>query len=162
MTGSRKPVSAAYKLHYEVLETISFARYPGLYVSGNLSWGSHKDRIVNANENPGFVKRKIKTKIPAVREPAYNTLVRPQLDYAETIFDAHHLDKIHQTEKFQRRAACWIPCYFDRKSSISTMIETSCRRTLEQRRVYARLCLFYIIVYNMIAVPLPNYVTPNP
>ena len=113
-------------------------------------------------KTPVLYRGKLKTKIPAVREPAYNTLVRPQLDYTETIFDAHHLDKIQETEKIQWRAACWIPCNFDRKSSISTMIETSCWRTLEQRRAYARrLCLFYKIVYNMIAVPLPNYVTPK-
>ena len=34
-------------------------------------------------------------------------------------------------------------------------------RTLEQRRADARLCLFYKIVYGLVAVPLPNYVQPT-
>ena len=94
VAGSRKPVSATYVLHGVALETVTCARYLGMDVSSNLSWGSHIDRITGtAHKTLGFVKRNIKTKMSGVREAAYTTLVRPQLEYAAAIWDPHHKDK---------------------------------------------------------------------
>ena len=66
---SRKPFNAIYNLHGKVLETVSCAKCLGVDVSSNLSLGSHIDRI--ANKTLGFVKRNIKTKMPAVRGSLY-------------------------------------------------------------------------------------------
>ena len=152
MAGSRKPVSATYVLHGVALETVTCARYLGVDVSSNLSWGSHIDRITGtAHKTLGFVKRNIRTKMLGVRETAYTTLVRPQLEYAAAIWDPHHKDKIDQIEKVQRRAACWTSCNFDTRASVSDMLET-----------LDRLCLFFKIVNNMVAVSLPDYIQPNP
>ena len=41
------------------------------------------------------------------------------------------------------------------------MLETLGWRILEQRRADSRLCLFYKIVNNMVAVPLPDYIKPK-
>ena len=88
-----------------------------------------------------------------VREAAYTTLVRPQLEYAAAIWDPNHDDKIKQIEKVQRRAARWTTCNFRRTASVTDMIETLGWRTLEKRRADARLCLFFKIINNMVAVP---------
>ena len=42
------------------------------------------------------------------------------------------------------------------------MLETLGWRSLQQRRADVRLCLFFKIVNNMIAVSLPDYIQPNP
>ena len=97
-----------------------------------------------------------------VREAAYTTLVRPHLEYAAAIWDPNHDDKIKQIEKDQWRAARWTTCNFGRTASVTDMIETLGWRTLEQRRAYARLCIFFKIINNMVAVPLPDYIQPNP
>ncbi|MEW8546483.1 MAG: reverse transcriptase family protein, partial [Candidatus Thiodiazotropha sp.] len=90
VTGSRKPLNAIYKLHGQILETVTCAKYLGVDISSDLSWGSHIDRVTNsANRTLGFIKRNIKTKMPRVREMAYNTLVRPQLEYAAVVWDPH-------------------------------------------------------------------------
>ena len=60
-------------------------------------WGSHIDWITcTAYKTLGFVKRNIRTKMSGVRQAAYTTLVRPQLEYAAAIWDPHHKDKIDQ------------------------------------------------------------------
>ena len=78
MTGSRKPIASEYELHGQVLETVTSAKYLGVDLSSNMSWGPHIDRITgNANKTLSFIKRNIKTEIPKVMKMlmAHNALV---------------------------------------------------------------------------------------
>ena len=77
----KKPIIAAHRLHGVIMEAVTCATYLGVDISSNLSWGSHIDRITGtANKTLGFIKRNIRTKMSGVREAAYTTLVRPQLE----------------------------------------------------------------------------------
>ena len=88
VTGSRKTVKTDYVLHGQVLESVPCARYLGVDISSGLTWNSHIDRVAaNANQTLGFIRRNIKTKMPKVREAAYNSLVTPQLEYASAVWD---------------------------------------------------------------------------
>ena len=94
VTTSRKASNSSYILHGHVLEVISCARYLGVDISNCLSWNPHIDRIASkANSTLDFIKRNTKTKNVRVRETAYNTLVRPQLEYAAPIWDPHTKQK---------------------------------------------------------------------
>ena len=48
-----------------------------------------------------------------MRETAYNTLVRPQLEYAAPIWDPYTKEKTLQLEKIKRRAARWTTSNYD-------------------------------------------------
>ena len=49
---------------------------------------SHINRIVsNASHTLNFVRCNIKTKMPKVRETAYNSIVRPQFEYPSAVWD---------------------------------------------------------------------------
>ena len=160
VTASRRPINTLYYLHGQALEAVTSARYLGVDISSGLSWNI--DRITgNANSTLCFLKRNIKTKLPKVRETAYNTLVRPKLEYASPIWDPHTKDKISQIEKVQRRAAQWTTSNYDYRSSVTSMIENLGWRTLEQRRSDTRLCLFYQIIRGLVAVPIPDYIQPK-
>ena len=162
MTGSKSPIKSEYILHGQVVETVTCARYLGVDIRSNISWTSHIDRVVgNANRSLGYIRRNIKSKNQEVRESAYNTLVRPQLEYASAVWDPHTKDYISKIEMVQRRAASWTTSNFDRRASVTEMLNKLGWRTLEQRRADARLCLFYKIVYGLVAVPLPDYVQYN-
>ena len=58
--------------------------------------GFHIDGISNkANRTlDKVIKRNIRTKMPGVREVAYNTLVQPQLEYAAANWDPHTKDHL--------------------------------------------------------------------
>ena len=69
-----KSINTVYTLHGQVLQVVTSARY------------SHIDRITaSANRTLGYIRRNIKTKNQKVRETAYNTVVRPQLEYSASV-----------------------------------------------------------------------------
>ncbi|MEW8548727.1 MAG: reverse transcriptase family protein, partial [Candidatus Thiodiazotropha sp.] len=155
VTSSRAPINTVYTLHGQVLEAVTSARYLGVDISNNLSWNTHVDRVAaNANRSLGFVKRNLKTKSPKIREMAYQTLVRPQLEYASAIWDPHTKEKTHKIEMVQRRAARWTMSDYARTTSVTSLLQQLGWQTLEERRNVARLCLFYKIVNGIVAVPL--------
>ena len=81
VTTARKAINTVYTLHGQILEVVTSAKYFGVDISSGLSWNSHIDRITgNANRTLGYIRRNIKSKNQKVRETAYNTLVRPQLE----------------------------------------------------------------------------------
>ena len=59
----------------------------------------------------------------------------------------------------QRRAARWTVGNFDNRALVTEMLNKLGWR--EQRRTDARLCLYFKIVYGLVAIPLPNYVQYN-
>ena len=128
-------------------------------ISGSLSWNPNFDRITeNANRTLGFVRQNIKAKMSKVRETAYNTLVRPKLEYASAVWDFHTKVRTSQSEQVQRRAACWTVSNYDWQASATQIVQDLGWHKLEQRRADARLCLFYKVVHGLVAVPLPDYI----
>ena len=115
----------------------------------------------NANRSPGFIRRNVKTKSPKIRKMTYQTLVRPQLEYASTIWDSHTQQYTHKIEMVQRRAARWTMNDYARTTSVTSLLHQLGWQTFEERRSVARLCLFYKIVNGLVGVPLSEYIQPT-
>ena len=134
VTSSRTPLKTEYVLHGQVLEAVTSARYLGVDISNNLNWNARVDRIaLNANRSLGFVKRNLKTKSPKVREMAYQTLVRPQLEYASAIWDPHTNENTYKIEMVQRRAARWTMNDYARTTSVTSLLQQLGWQTLDRR-----------------------------
>ena len=104
-------------------------------ISSNLGWNTHVDRsTANANRSLEFIKRNIKTKSPQIREMAYQSLVRPQLEYASAVWDPHTKDKTHKVEMVQRRAVRWTLSDYARTTSVTSWQSQLNWQTLEERR----------------------------
>ena len=134
------------------------AKYLGVTISKDLSWDSHIENItVSANRTLGFIKRNIKTKNQEIRTIAYNTLVRPQVGYASSVWSPYTKENINKIEMLQRRAARWVCNDYSPYSSVTDMLSNLGWRSLELRRYDSRIAMFYKIVYGLVVVPFPPY-----
>ena len=145
-------------MHGQVLESIDHARYPGVDISLDLNFSHHINRITtNAYKSLGFLKRNIKAKHSGIREAAYKTVVRPQLDYASPIWSLYTKKYIYKVEMVQRRAIRWSLNWYSSYQSVTELQQQLGLRTLEQRRVDAKVIMIYQIMHGLVAIPLPIY-----
>ena len=137
-------------LHDTVLKSVPSAKYLGVTISDNFSWTPHIDSISKkANQTLGCLKRNIKIHNKDLKSTAYSTLVRPQLEYASTVWSPHTATDITKLEAVQRRSARWATRDYQRISSVTQMIKGLNWRTLEQRCIDSRLTLMYKITYDL-------------
>ena len=86
ITRSRRLAQNKYYLH-GLLEAVPAAKYLGVDISENLSWNTHISRISKkANQTLDFLKRNIKIHHEDLKATAYKTVVRPQLEYASSVW----------------------------------------------------------------------------
>ena len=146
-------------MHGQVLEAVDHAKYLGLEISHDLNWNTHIQNVTTKdNSTQGFVCRNIQTKHQGIRQTAYTTLVRPQLEYASPVWSTYTQPNINKVEAVQHRTARWVTNDYSSYSSVTQMINSLGRRSLEQRRADMCLILFYKIVYGLVAIPLPTYI----
>ena len=85
------------------------------------------------------MRRNLKAPNPSRKEKAYKAIVRPQLEYAASVWDPHIQEDILKIEMFQRRAARWVLGDYSPYSDVSDMLDKLGWRSLEQRRSDSRL-----------------------
>ena len=159
ISRAHNPIQTQYVLHGQVLEAVDHAKYLGLEISHDLKWNHHVQNVTTkANRTLGYIRRNIRTKHKGIRQTAYQTLVRPQLEYASPVWSPHTDTNVNLIETVQRRAARWVTHNYSSYSSVTQMINTLGWRSLEQRRADARLLMFYKIVHGLVEIPLPTYI----
>ena len=140
------------------MESVDSAKYLGININQDVNWNHHINEITGkANRTLGFVKRNVKTKNEAVKELAYKTLVRPQVEYASSVWNPHTKQNISKIEMVQRRAARWVKNNYSPYESVSNMLDNLGWRSLENRRIDSRLVMFYKIIYCHVAIQIPTY-----
>ena len=76
--------------------------YLGVLIHKSLSWSPHISNVVNkASRTLNFLKRNLNKCSKQVKESAYLTMVRPQLEYASAVWDPYHVGDISELEKVQ-------------------------------------------------------------
>ena len=126
ITRKVKPLNTKSILHNVDLESASAAKYLGITIADDLPWSPHIDNTTisqKANQTLGFLKRNTLVHNKDLKSVAYKTLVRPQLEYASTVWYPHHGKDINKVEAVQRRAARWATRDYKYTSSVTAMLK---------------------------------------
>ena len=127
-------------------------------ISQDLNWNKHINNITGkANRTLRFIKRNVKTKNESIKELAYKTLVRTQVEYATTIWIPYTKQNTQKIEMVQRRAARYVKNNYSTYDSVSTMLDNLGWQSLENRRIDSRLFMFHRIIYDYVAIQIPTY-----
>jgi len=158
ITRNRKHTTQnTYVLHGHTLETVDAAKYLGITITSDINWGTHIDNVTKkGNMSLAFLRRNIRISSPNIKSIAYKALVRPQVEYASSVWDPHEADKIHQIEMVQRRSARWVYDRYLYTSSVQRMLDELKWKSLCVRREQARLTMLYKMVHGLVRVNLTN------
>ncbi len=158
--ATKHKINSRYTLHNTILEVEDHSKYLGVTIQSNLQWDKHiQEKCAKAHRTLGLVQRNIRTSNRTVREQAYKSLVRPQVEYASTVWSPWHSKYKDQIEKVQRRAARYVCRDYGRMSSVTSMLNDLSWESLESRRTKARLIMMYKGVHGLVEVPIAQYVT---
>ena len=144
ITRKGKPLNTKYILHNVELESVSAAKYLGVTIADDLSWSPHIDNTTKkASQTLDFLKRNVRVHNKDLKSIAYKTLVRPQLEYASTVWYPHYDKDINKLESVQRRAARWATMDYRYTSSVTAMLKDLNCRPLHQRRIDSKLLMTF-------------------
>ena len=161
VTRSHKPTIHTYTLNGKPLDHVDSAKYLGVMVTSNLNWNQHVSTITaKTNKTLGFVRRNLRVSSKNVKETAYQTLVRPIVKYASPVWDPHQAYLIHKLEMVQRTAARYVSSRWHNTSSVSDMLTTLGWRSLQARRMDAKMNMFYKMRHNLAIIPTVFNITP--
>ncbi|XP_071132773.1 uncharacterized protein [Mytilus edulis] len=155
ITNKKKPILHNYHMHGQVLENVSQNPYLGVQFTNNLKWDIHINNITaKANKSLGFLRRNIGKFPEEIKKRAYQAIVRPNVEYASSVWDPYQENHIKQIEMVQRRSARFIK----HPGSVTSLLKELKLPSLEIRRKIKRLCLFHKALHKKIAINIPDYV----
>ena len=105
------------------LSHIDSDKYLGVTISSDLSWNKHFNSIAcKANHTLPFLKRHLQINDTNLKTVAYQSLVRPQLEYASSVWDPYTQKNKDRLQMIQRRAAHYVLNRYDNASSVMNML----------------------------------------
>ena len=109
LTRKNSPLIHQHQLHGHILQTETDSKYLGVTVNNKLNWNNHIDNVYSkANRSFVFLRRNFKISQTHIKANTYTTLVRPQLEYAVSVWDPWTKKKCHQLEMALRRSARYV------------------------------------------------------
>ena len=158
-TRSNSPIIFDYYLHNQQLSPVTSHKYLGVHISSNLKFNTHIDHIRSqANRTLGFVRRNLHNCTPNIKHIAYNTLVRPTLEYCAAAWDPYTQNNITKLEQINTKAARFITNNYSLDPGITTRIKQQINMApLDKRRQAHRLTIMYKISHNHIDINKHEY-----
>ena len=127
--------------------------------SGQHQWepgmgGSH---IQNCEFHTGFLEEKFKGMSLKIKR---DCIFRSLLECSCPVWDPYRRSDVDELNKIQRAAARFVTNNYQRKSSVTALIQDLGWTDLQTRRKNFRLTSLYKILNRLIAVPVSDLLTP--
>ena len=117
------------------MEVVDSCKYLGVTIQHDLRWSEHIHNItVKASRTLSFLRRNLKLNNQQLKETAYFSLIRPQLEYACVVLSPWQRRDVQNIEKINRRAARFVTSNYYRTNSVSSMIDQLEWQDLETQR----------------------------
>ena len=161
ITNKKIYIKYCYQIYDQYIKQTSSAKYLGVTIDRHLTWKDHINEICNkANITKAFLKRNIHQCPTSIKANCYKSFVRPILEYAAMIWSPHLQYQTYQLEKIQRSAARFVMNDYSRYSSVSNMLNHLSWPTLEQRRKYIKLVMFFKIIHGLVDISFTLTLSP--
>ncbi len=98
---------------------------------------------------------------PSTKEFAYNLYVRPQLEYASSVWSPQTASGKNKIEKVQNRAARFVTSRYKRTDSKTAILNSLKWCPLENRRDITDIITCHKILHNNLEVPTEQIFTPH-
>ena len=115
-----------------------------------------EEKVTKANQMLAMIQRNVHVASKIIRELAYNTFVRPHLEYASVVWSPWQSYLEDTLEKVQCRAAQYV---YNKYSiiSVTNLINDLKWDALKVRRIKSSLCIMYKIHHALVNIPLNEY-----
>ena len=164
MTISRKrnrhTPAPPLSLNGSTLEDVPMFKYLGILITSDLSWSQHiQDMCSKARKLIGLIYRRYYQYADSnTLLRLYTSLVRPHVEYAAPVWDPSAVQDIQSLESVQKFALR--VCSKQWNSGYSELLDMFSLSTLENRRLYLKLCHLFKIVRGLCYFP-PDIVVPR-
>jgi len=164
-----------YTIHCQPLRLVSSAKYLGVKIDSKLTFNEYINNVTHkANSTRAFVARNMRKCPTSIKSTAYNSFVRPQLEYASTAWSPHTRCNIDKIVAVQRRAARSVLNDWSHPNSqtpalkephpytigsSSSMLQFLSWNSLERQGHYS-LVMMYKIVHGLVVIPTTPYHLP--
>ena len=131
------------------VKQVQFQKHLGVYVDDKLDFREHFRYIFKMVNRTISLLRKLQNILPrAPLVTIYKSFIRPHLDYGDILYDQMFNNSFHEKlESIQYNAALAITGAI-RGSSREKLYQELGFESLQQRRWYRKLCLFFKIIKN--------------
>ena len=131
----------------QFLETSESEKDLGVLISNDLKWDKHISKITNkANSILAMIRNSFQCLDIEVVRPLYLSLVRPHLEFVNSVWNPHLIQDIKKIEKIQKRATKMSPKL--KKVKYDKRLEIFNLTSLEVRRKRGDLIEFFKLVHD--------------
>ena len=123
ITRKRNPSSFPYSIHGKLLSRVKQHDYLGVTIAHDLNWNSHVQNIIKkSNRTLGLLRRTLAPCTKEVKVRAFESLVRPRLEYAAEAWNPYTSTLVDRLEQVQRAAARFVHADYRRTTSVTPLL----------------------------------------
>ena len=158
ITRKRKPSHHQYSIFGQPLANIDQHDHLGITIASDLRWNSHCNNVIKkSNKTLGLLRRTLALCSKDVKTKAYESFIRPWLEYASEAWCPHTSSLVDKIEQVQRAAARFMHSDYRWATHVTSLINNLGWDSLHVRRLLAqnveqtfRSLVFLLIKYQFV------------